>query len=186
MQRSILPTYHFQKSLPRLPIPKLDHTCERYLLALKPLLDDYAMGKTTTVVREFEKGEGVALQKQLVDEDKLNKRTSYISKPWFDMYLSDRTPLPINYNPCLVYIPVQDDFYDQQLIKTTNLIISSMRWVFFKFWTSILSSGGLAFQKLVGNCSTGALYTPFPSKKTKLKIFKKIKLLFFEIMKSFL
>lgn len=38
LQRGKLPMLHFQKSLPRLPIPELEKTCERYLNAQKPLL----------------------------------------------------------------------------------------------------------------------------------------------------
>lgn len=128
-QRSIVPTLHFQRSLPRLPIPTLEKTCERYLRALKPLLDDYTYSKTKRIVQSFQINEGVGLQKELQEEDKKNKHTSYISKPWFEMYLSDRTPLPINYNPCLVYINKGDQFYDRQLIKISNLIISSLRLI---------------------------------------------------------
>ncbi|PNJ53950.1 CPT2 isoform 3 [Pongo abelii] len=40
LQRSIVPTMHYQDSLPRLPIPKLEDTIRRYLSAQKPLLDD--------------------------------------------------------------------------------------------------------------------------------------------------
>lgn len=36
IQESLLPTDHFQLSLPRLPIPKLEDTCVRYLRAQKP------------------------------------------------------------------------------------------------------------------------------------------------------
>ncbi len=126
-QKSRIPTYHFQKSLPRLPVPQLKNTCERYLKALKPLLNDYTYSKAEKIVQKFQSEEGAALQKELLDQDKKNKHTSYISEPWFDMYLSDRTPLPINYNPCLVYINNADKFYDKQLIKISNLIVSSAR-----------------------------------------------------------
>uniref|UniRef100_A0A452IUI2 Uncharacterized protein n=1 Tax=Gopherus agassizii TaxID=38772 RepID=A0A452IUI2_9SAUR len=35
LHRSIVPTMHFQKSLPRLPIPRLEDTVRRYLNAQK-------------------------------------------------------------------------------------------------------------------------------------------------------
>ena len=38
LHKSPIPTYHFQASLPRLPIPKLEDTSRRYLDAQKPLL----------------------------------------------------------------------------------------------------------------------------------------------------
>lgn len=43
------------------------------------------------------------LQVKLILEDKKNKHTSYISKPWFDMYLSDRKSLVLNYNPFIAF-----------------------------------------------------------------------------------
>ena len=43
------------------------------------------------------------LQSKLVLEDKANSGTSYISKPWFDMYLSDRQSLVLNYNPFIAF-----------------------------------------------------------------------------------
>ena len=41
---------HFQKSLPRLPIPKLEETTQRYLLSQKPLLtpERYSIAKKIT------------------------------------------------------------------------------------------------------------------------------------------
>lgn len=36
-------------------------------------------------------------------QDKQNKHTSYISKPWFDMYLSDRKSLVLHYNPFIAF-----------------------------------------------------------------------------------
>ena len=63
--------------------------------------------------------------------DKSLKGTSYISAPWFDMYLRDRQPLPINYNPALVF--VEDPAIDQlpknqrQVVRTTNLLVSALR-----------------------------------------------------------
>lgn len=118
-----MPTDHFQQSLPRLPIPKLEDTCARYLRAQKPLLDNTSYEKTEAFVKEFLNEEGKTLQKSLVDEDKKNKHTSYITKHWFDIYLSDRKPLPINYNPFLVHVKNED----VQIVRATNLVISSLR-----------------------------------------------------------
>ncbi|XP_014214245.1 carnitine O-palmitoyltransferase 2, mitochondrial isoform X2 [Copidosoma floridanum] len=129
IQQSRVPTMHFQPSLPRLPIPKLDDTCRRYLNALKPLLKDDEMQRTQAIVEKFQKTDGVALQTELQHLDEVNKHTSYIRKPWFDMYLEDRRPLPINYNPFLVFSPESSEQYNKQLVKATNLVVSSMRFL---------------------------------------------------------
>lgn len=130
LQISKVPTLHFQASLPRLPIPKLEDTCRRYLNAQKPLLNDKELQYTSSCISKFLANEGQSLQKQLIHNNDENSHTSYISELWFDMYLRDRKPLPINYNPYLIFTSESDPRYDAQLIKATNLVVSSLR--FFK------------------------------------------------------
>ncbi|XP_011339899.1 carnitine O-palmitoyltransferase 2, mitochondrial isoform X2 [Ooceraea biroi] len=129
IQISKIPTLHFQSSLPQLPVPKLEDTCTRYLNAQKPLLSPEELQNTQACVSKFLVNEGQSLQKQLVHENSQNSRTSYISEPWFDMYLRDRKPLPINYNPYLVFMPESDAEYNGQLVKATNLVVSSLRFM---------------------------------------------------------
>ncbi|XP_021701616.1 carnitine O-palmitoyltransferase 2, mitochondrial [Aedes aegypti] len=129
MQKTRIPMLHFQASLPRLPIPELEKTCERYLAAQKPLLIDEAFRKTKDNVDRFKSTTGPKLQQLLKKKDAQNKHTSYISEPWFDMYLRDRVPLPINYNPLLMMNPDARPEYNDQLIRTTNLVISSLRFM---------------------------------------------------------
>lgn len=85
--------------------------------------------RTSAVVDQFLKEQGPQLQKELHDIDKKNRHTSYITEYWFDMYLRDRKPLPINYNPILVFIPEEDKRYNQPVVKATNLIVSSLRFM---------------------------------------------------------
>lgn len=54
LQKSKVPTMHFQPSLPRLPIPPLEATCQRYLNAQLPLLDSNAMENTKKLVSNFQ------------------------------------------------------------------------------------------------------------------------------------
>ncbi|KAH8380078.1 hypothetical protein KR009_008835 [Drosophila setifemur] len=134
LQCSKLPTLYFQRSLPRLPIPLLENTCQRFLLATQPLLSAEEQVATQKTVENFRQGIGMELHGQLKAHDGENKQTSYISKPWFDMYLSDRAPLPLNYNPLLVMKSDDRKQYQQQVVRATNLIISSLR-----FWRSLQS-----------------------------------------------
>lgn len=129
MQMSKVPTLHFQASLPRLPIPKLEDSCRRYLNAQKPLLNQKEFQNTSSCVSKFLTSEGQSLQKLLLQYNIENPYTSYINEPWFDMYLQDRKPLPINYNPFLIYTPESDPKYDTQLVKATNLVVSSLRFL---------------------------------------------------------
>ncbi|KAK6618059.1 hypothetical protein RUM44_002501 [Polyplax serrata] len=129
LQKSKLPTLHFQKGLFRLPIPELDKTCERYLNALKPILSQDQWEKTRTIVHSFQNGDGKELDSALKAKDASNKNTSYISKPWFDMYLKDRTPLPLNYNPAIVLNRSMHPECETQLCKATNMTVSSLRFM---------------------------------------------------------
>ena len=47
-----------------------------------------------------------ALDEELKANDKANKHTSYISAPWYDMYLKDRRPVMLNHNP---FMSMKDD-----------------------------------------------------------------------------
>lgn len=81
IQTTIVPTLHFQPGLPRLPIPKLELTCQRYLAALRPIVDEEQYKTTEAIVTEFGKsgGEGESLNKRLITRNRSNKHTSYIT-----------------------------------------------------------------------------------------------------------
>ena len=54
----------------------------------------------------------------LRERDRQNKHTSYISGPWFDMYLKSRLPLVLNYNPFIAF-KEDPDITDQVRSQTT-------------------------------------------------------------------
>jgi len=128
LHKSKIPTMHFQPSLPRLPIPPLEKTGQRYLNALTPLLDDEALNHTKKLFADFEAKSGRELNQQLIEQDKLNKSTSYISAPWFDMYLKDRQPIVLNYNPFLSFVEDKRDGYMDQTVRAANFLISAIRF----------------------------------------------------------
>lgn len=71
-----LPTFHHQRSLPRLPVPPLRTSLDRYLKSLDPVLEqneetggekkDAALRTREEWAREFENGLGKALQQRLI------------------------------------------------------------------------------------------------------------------------
>ncbi|XP_028666703.1 carnitine O-palmitoyltransferase 2, mitochondrial [Erpetoichthys calabaricus] len=129
LHRSLVPTMHYQKSLPRLPVPKLEDTIRRYLAAQRPLLDDEQFKNTEHLALDFQKGAGKALHKELVALDKKNKHTSYISGPWFDMYLAARESIVLNFNPFMSFNPDPKPEYNDQLLRATNLTVSAVRFM---------------------------------------------------------
>ncbi|KAL4226898.1 Carnitine O-palmitoyltransferase 2 [Mactra antiquata] len=129
IQESIVPSNHFQKSLPRLPIPKLEETCERYLTSQSVIQTEEDHAVTRKIVDEFLNGEGKELHEQLVQRDKQNKHTSYISEPWFDMYLKDRKPVPLTHNPFMTFTDDPNPQYMDQCVRATNMVVSSLRFL---------------------------------------------------------
>lgn len=71
-------TFASQDKLPKLPIPELESTCQKYLEALKPLQTPREHAETRHAVQEFLKNDGPDLQ------DKLKRyahgKTSYIEQ----------------------------------------------------------------------------------------------------------
>ncbi|GLD74092.1 carnitine O-palmitoyltransferase 2, mitochondrial-like protein [Lates japonicus] len=120
---------HYQKSLPRLPIPKLEDTIRRYLAAQRPLLDDDQFRATEKLAQDFQSGVGKQLHEELIAHDKNNKHTSYISGPWFDMYLSARDSVVLNFNPFMSFNPDPQTQYNDQLVRATNMVCSAVRFM---------------------------------------------------------
>lgn len=129
LEQSQIPTLKFQRSLPRLPIPKLEETIDKYLEALKPIIADENQYKSTVeIAHKFRDNEGKKLHSILLKNDKANKDTSYISEYWFDMYLTSRLPLVINFNPFMAFKNDPDPRYMNLPIRATNMIISALRF----------------------------------------------------------
>lgn len=128
LHNSVIPTRHFQDSLPRLPIPELDATLDKYLYFVKPVVDESTYEEAVKHVESFRKGEGPELQKELVETDKENKHTSFISDMWYDMYLENRASLPINITPHITWAQDPIPSKNEQPVKAANIIASALRY----------------------------------------------------------
>ncbi|KAJ1907090.1 hypothetical protein IWQ60_011931, partial [Tieghemiomyces parasiticus] len=101
-------TRTFQSRLPRLPVPDLALTAERYLESLKPLLNAKDLARNQRLVADFIKpqGEGEVLQRLLLDYAQ-TQSTSWLDTWWLECaYLAWREPVVINSN---YYIVARDD-----------------------------------------------------------------------------
>ena len=128
LHSSRIPTLHFQDSLPKLPVPALKATLKRLLSAAEPLVSAADLEETYRLVADFEHGGvGDQLQAQLIARDQL-RYSSFISEPWFDMYLCDRAPLLLNYNPALCF---NDDegAAGSQVGRAARLVHASMTFL---------------------------------------------------------
>ena len=86
------------KVLPRLPVPPLEITIERYLKSVKPLLSRIEYEKYSLIANDFLNGQGQTLQKRLIDYDK-TQDNSWLENWWLSLaYLSWRESLLVNSN----------------------------------------------------------------------------------------
>ena len=125
--QTIIPTSHFQDSLPRLPLPTLEDTLRRYKLSARPLLDDADYKATEAAVDDFAHSQGPDLHAQLSTlRDTTHRDSSYISEPWFDMYLENRSPVAVHINPALTWIDDPGAGKSDQAVRAASLISSSL------------------------------------------------------------
>ncbi|XP_075873815.1 carnitine O-palmitoyltransferase 2, mitochondrial-like [Nelusetta ayraudi] len=128
LHRSVVPTMHFQRSLPRFPVPKLQDTMRRYLAVQKPQLDDNQFGITEKHAWDFLNGVGFKLQEEFIVQDKNNKHTSYNAELLSDKHLCQRYPL-FHLNSGIAVTPDPKIEYNNQLVKATNILCSTVRFV---------------------------------------------------------
>ncbi|XP_065068504.1 carnitine O-acetyltransferase-like isoform X2 [Rhopilema esculentum] len=93
-------TFKYEMSLPRLPVPPLQQTMDKYLLSVKPLLTEDEYACTREVVDDFRKpgGVGEALQDKLVS--RANKMENWLAEWWDDVaYLGYENPVVVHSSP---------------------------------------------------------------------------------------
>ncbi|XP_074921152.1 carnitine O-palmitoyltransferase 1, liver isoform isoform X4 [Chelonoidis abingdonii] len=89
--------YSFQTSLPRLPVPAIENTVNRYLDSVQPLMNDEQFKRMEGLAKDFAFNLGPKLQWYL----KLKSwwATNYVSDWWEEyIYLRGRGPIMVNSN----------------------------------------------------------------------------------------
>eukprot|EP00127_Corallochytrium_limacisporum_P003858 Clim_evm72s153 gene=Clim_evmTU72s153 len=89
-------TFQYQKDLPRLPVPSLDETLDRYLSTILPLVSKENYKLTKQIVQQsLQEGSPMYyLQDQLVKRANDPEHPSWLEEWWDDAYLCTRTPCP--------------------------------------------------------------------------------------------
>ncbi|KAI9865792.1 MAG: Carnitine O-acetyltransferase mitochondrial [Vezdaea acicularis] len=90
------PMLRFEDSLPRLPVPTLQETADRYIKSVHPLLSNPEFENTQRAVAEFIKpgGAGEKLQERLIARREDPKHKNWLYEWWNDTaYLSYRDPV---------------------------------------------------------------------------------------------
>jgi len=90
--------------LPKLPIPPLQQSLDKYLRSIRPLVDDEDFAHTQSLVEVFSRkgGHGEKLQSQLVKRSA--REDNWLEEWWLNSaYLDSRLPLPIINNPGVIF-----------------------------------------------------------------------------------
>ncbi|KAH8678107.1 carnitine acetyl transferase [Xylariales sp. PMI_506] len=120
-------TFASQDDLPKLPIPDLDHTCKKYLAALKPLQGSREHAETRHAVHEFLKHDGAPLQQKL--QEYAVGKTSYIEQFWYDSYLNFDNPVVLNLNPFFLLEDDPTPARNNQVTRAASLVVSALEFV---------------------------------------------------------
>lgn len=117
---------HLELDIPKLPIPPLEQTCNKYLKVLQTLVTKEELENTKKIVEGFLKNEGPIIQEKLIEHDKTQPHSSYIEEFWDDMYLELRCPNPIWVNPYFLLQRGRDE-KKSQLERSAQIVASSVR-----------------------------------------------------------
>ncbi|XP_019396309.1 PREDICTED: carnitine O-acetyltransferase isoform X2 [Crocodylus porosus] len=102
-----------QEGLPRLPVPALQQTLDRYLLALQPIVSEEELNHTKGLVDEFRKSGGIGERLQQGLQRRARKTENWLSEWWLkNAYLEYRLPVVVHSSPGVV-LPKQE-FLDRQ------------------------------------------------------------------------
>jgi len=89
--------YSFQRSLPKLPVPKLHDTMQKLIESLRPILSEEELAIVKKQATEFENTIGPKLQRLLILKSWITP--NYVTDWWEKyVYLRSRLPLPVNCN----------------------------------------------------------------------------------------
>lgn len=99
-------TYKGQAALPRLPIPTLEETLQKFQRTVEPLLDEKGREEAAREIEKFRTVDGPVVQKALVEYEKAGFEAgtlgSYVEEFWNEAYLSPDESVVLNLNPFFV------------------------------------------------------------------------------------
>lgn len=118
-------TFAAQANLPRLPVPRLEDTLERFLRSARALLDDKEYAEAEVTARRFfgPEGEAPALHKRLLARADQLSGTSWLVDWWNEhAYLAVRCPVVINVSYFYQFRPTTTPFGADQCAYAAALL----------------------------------------------------------------
>jgi carnitine O-acetyltransferase len=115
-------TLRFEESLPRLPVPPLSQTCERYLDTVRPHLTDVEFTTTTSAVKSFLSSPLASeLQKRLESRASQSEMINWLADWWNDAaYMAYRDPVVVFVS--YYYVHLDDRAVRTQAKRAAHLI----------------------------------------------------------------
>ncbi|KAG6010294.1 hypothetical protein E4U21_007343 [Claviceps maximensis] len=120
-------TFAGQDKLPKLPIPDLASTCDKYLEALRPLQSPREQAETEDAVKDFLSTDGPDLQEKL--KRYARGKTSYIEQFWYDSYLNFDNPVVLNLNPFFLLEDDPTPARNNQVTRAASLVVSALEFI---------------------------------------------------------
>lgn len=120
-------TFRHQKSLPKLPIPPLEGTCERYLQYIEALQTPEQFAQSKAKVQAFLATDGPRLQQKLIAYDE--HQNSFIEEFWYDAYLNGRSSVVLNVNPFFVLEDDPTPSRNNQISRAASLVLGSLKFI---------------------------------------------------------
>jgi carnitine O-acetyltransferase len=132
--------YEAQQSLPRLPVPALHATLDKYLESIKPLTSPKEFEKTAAIVARFgsDAGDGPELQRELLARAAERSQSSSWLAEWWNKhaYLLPRDPIVINVSYFYGFrdLPLPQSARErQQIVRAASLLHAALdfryRWL---------------------------------------------------------
>uniref|UniRef100_A0A1I8BY52 Carn_acyltransf domain-containing protein n=1 Tax=Meloidogyne hapla TaxID=6305 RepID=A0A1I8BY52_MELHA len=121
-----IPNIPKNNNLPKLPIPQVEHTIEKFLKFSKAILGNEDYGETLIVANKFiESNEAKQLQKKL--EERAQKLPNWLTPWWLDIaYLTARTPLPVITSPGVTFPYFKFNGIEGQIDYAAKIIQSAL------------------------------------------------------------
>ena len=109
--------------LPRLPVPSLQQTIDKFLLTAKPHVTDAEFAATTELARKFASKDGIATKLQNLLIEKAQNSENWLAEWWlYAAYLDFREPVVVYSSPGLAF-PLQNFKNESDFLTYTAKLI---------------------------------------------------------------
>lgn len=116
-------TFGIEEQLPRVPLPRLEDSCVRFIEWCAPLLTEDELTRTRDDVEQFLEGPGPALHAALAEYDESGV-ASWLDRYWKARYLGTRARIALNWNFFFLF----EDSGETQLDRAAGLVASAVNY----------------------------------------------------------